>query len=65
MTRYLKLENITGRFNVPCVMDIKIGKVTWDDDVDDKFKETRRKKIDILIYKKTKSKYLPPSRNFL
>jgi len=25
-------------------MDIKIGKVTWDDDVDDKFKEERRKK---------------------
>ncbi|XP_020608182.1 inositol polyphosphate multikinase-like isoform X1 [Orbicella faveolata] len=44
MTRYLKLENITGRFNVPCIMDIKIGKVTWDDDVDDKFKEERRKK---------------------
>ena len=44
MTRYLKLENITGKFNVPCVMDIKIGKVTWDDDVDNKFKEERRKK---------------------
>lgn len=29
---------------MPCVMDIKIGKVTWDDDVDDKFKETRKKK---------------------
>lgn len=44
MTRYLKLENITGRFNVPCVMDIKIGKVTWDDGVDEQFKERRRKK---------------------
>ena len=29
---------------MPCVMDIKIGKVTWDDDVDEKLKERRRKK---------------------
>ena len=42
MTQYLKLENITGKFNLPCVMDIKIGKVTWDDDADEKFKEKKR-----------------------
>lgn len=44
MIRYLKLENITGKFNVPCVMDIKIGRVTWEDDMDHKFRERRRMK---------------------
>ena len=44
MIQYLKLENITGRFNVPCVMDIKIGRVTWDDDMDEKIRERRRMK---------------------
>ena len=42
MIQYLKLENITGNFNLPCVMDIKIGKVTWDDDADEKLKEQKR-----------------------
>ncbi|KAL9961500.1 hypothetical protein ACROYT_G030454 [Oculina patagonica] len=42
--RYLKLENITDKFNVPCVMDIKIGRVTWEDDMDQKFRERRRMK---------------------
>ncbi|XP_067047804.1 inositol polyphosphate multikinase-like [Acropora muricata] len=31
-SKYLKLENVTRRFAHPCVMDIKIGRITWDDD---------------------------------
>ena len=44
MSRYLKLENITGQFNAPCVMDIKIGRVTWDDHMDEKVRERRKMK---------------------
>lgn len=43
-SKYLKLENITNKFQVPCVMDIKMGRVTWDDNADETFRERRRKK---------------------
>ena len=42
-SRYLKLENITIKFHLPCVMDIKIGKVTWEDDATKALKERRKK----------------------
>ena len=31
---YLKLENITRKFQHPCVMDIKIGPITYDHEAD-------------------------------
>ncbi|XP_068705407.1 inositol polyphosphate multikinase-like [Montipora foliosa] len=34
-SKYLKLENVTSKFVHPCVMDIKIGRITWEDDVDE------------------------------
>ena len=40
----MKLENITIKFRLPCVMDIKIGKVTWEDDADESLKERRKRK---------------------
>lgn len=43
-SKYLKLENITNKFQLPCVMDIKMGRVTWDDHADETFRERRRKK---------------------
>jgi len=43
-SRYLKLENITRKFVLPCVMDMKIGKVTWEDDAAEEFKARRKNK---------------------
>lgn len=43
-SKYLKLENITNKFDLPCVMDIKMGRVTWEDNADETFKERRQKK---------------------
>ena len=40
-SKYLKLENITNKFDLPCVMDIKM---TWEDNADETFKERRQKK---------------------
>ena len=31
---YIKLENVTRRFIRPCVMDIKVGPVTYDHEAD-------------------------------
>ena len=29
---YMKLENVTRKFNKPCVLDVKVGPVTWGPD---------------------------------
>ena len=38
------MENITRKFVLPCVMDMKIGKVTWEDDAAEEFKARRKNK---------------------
>jgi len=37
---YLRLEDLTRPFHNPCIIDIKMGKVTWDPDATD----TKRKR---------------------
>ena len=47
---YLKLEDLTRTFKNPCIMDVKMGRVTWDPNAS----EVKRKREE--------SKY-PPLKN--
>jgi len=46
---YIKLENVSKRFQHPCVMDIKVGPITYDHEADN----------DKIAREKAKSPALP------
>ena len=42
--QYLKLEDVTNNFKFPCILDVKIGRVTWDQTADQEKINSRRRK---------------------
>ena len=45
---YIRLEDVTGRFQNPSVMDIKIGPITFDCEADDAKRDRELKKFPAL-----------------
>ena len=38
LVKYLQLEDVTSKYKKPCVIDIKIGKITYDPDASEEKK---------------------------
>ena len=47
--QYFRLEDITKKFSQPCIMDAKIGPVTWDPDADQEKIQREKKKYPPVV----------------